>query len=215
MMPQVLIDLCKWLSEYAPQLSSRTRDGRINSAFNEDEIVDIINTRYTFPDGYVLNQSPIRDWFDIAIENTRTNEFYPINIKVTTTHTADNLNCKLGLYYALTGCLPDFKNEITWSPYIKKLHDHLDRKTDKDYYFLIVNKDRKTDIFCNSLKGINSLQRNGNNLPFQCKWEDNRRYQEKTHAESRDYILKVFGESIKMRAELYFIFKRYFENYVL
>lgn len=213
-MPQVLIDLSKWLSQYAPQLSNQTRDGRINSAFNEDEIINIISTKYSFPTGYVLRRAQIRDWFDMAIENRDTHEFYPINIKVTRTHSADNLNCKLGVYYALTGCMPDFGNEVQWAPYIQKLRENLDKNTSKDYYFLIVNKDRKSDIFCNSLKGISSLQPNGNNLPFQCKWDDNRTYRDCTHEVAKEKILKIFSESIKLRAEIYFIFKKYFPQYV-
>lgn len=113
MFPQTLETIKDFLQNENLLLSQTTRDGRVNSAFNEDEIVALI-------DNYFSIQRPkIRDWFDFAFEEQEI--FYPINIKVSTTTTADNLNCKLGIYYALTGKIPDFKNAISWETYLKKL----------------------------------------------------------------------------------------------
>lgn len=76
-------------------LSNRFSDGRINSSINEDEVIKILSKRF-----YIMVPKS-RAWYDFALETN--NNFYPVNIKITDTTHADNLNCKLGIYYALTG----------------------------------------------------------------------------------------------------------------
>ena len=149
-------------------LTRTTRDGRVNSTFNENEIVALIAQRFE------IQRSESRDWFDFAFEEQGI--FYPVNIKVSTTETTDNLNCKLGIYYALTGQLPDFPNTISWENYFCRLSNRI-VDNNCDYYFLIVNKDNTQDIFLSSLKSIRHLVPNGNNLPFQACWNDNREIQ--------------------------------------
>ncbi len=110
--------------------------------------------------------------------------------------------------------MPDFPNEINWLKYFESLKDNLSAKTTKDYYFLVINKNETQDVIVNSLKGLGDLQANGNNLPFQCRWDDNREFIKRTHNEALEKILNKFGESIKLRAEIYFNFKRIFPEYV-
>ena len=204
--PQKLIDIKDLLIREELLLSTPLNDGRINSSVNESEILKVITTKFD------INEPNSREWFDFSFEEKEV--FYPVNIKVTTTLTPDNLNCKLGIYYCLTGLLPDFSNGINWLSYFEKLHNNLGKHKNKDYYFLIVNKDNPKDIFVNSLKHIPQLQANGNNLPFQCRWNDNREAKKRTFDESKQFILSKFGESIKLRAEIYFNFKKYFQEYV-
>lgn len=204
--PKKLVDISDFLINEELSLSSPLNDGRINSSVNESEILKAITKEFN------INEPNSREWFDFSFEDG--GEIYPVNIKVTTTTTADNLNCKLGIYYCLTGLLPDFSNGINWLSYFNKLHDNLGKYENKDYYFLIVNKNDPKDIFINSLKHIPQLQANGNNLPFQCHWNDNRQVKNRTFDESKQFILSKFGESIKLRAEIYFNFKKYFQEYV-
>lgn len=128
--------------------------------------------------------------------------------------TADNLNCKLGIYYALTGCLPDFSNTIDWKHYFEFLNHNLGKLKTRDYLFLVVNKTNPLDIIINSLKYIGKLQPNGNNLPFQCKWSENKNPEYKTFEACKNYILSTFGQSIKLRADIYFSFQKLFKEYV-
>lgn len=171
-----------------------------------DELLKVIKKRFEV----IIPRS--RVWFDFAIENNQI--FYPVNIKITDTTHADNLNCKLGIYYALTGLLPDFQNEIKWLSYFEKLKENFGKFKNKDYCFLIFNKQDNNNIFVNSLKGIKILQPNGNNLPFQCKWEYNKLFYKRSFNKSSEFILSTFGTSIKLRAEIYFNFKKYFPEYV-
>jgi len=213
--PKVLTDICEFLSSNQElTLSNATQDGRINSALNENEILNFIESRYNFNDGYSLKRPNAREWYDLVIENEDTKEFYPINIKVTDTTHADNLNCKLGIYYALTGIKPSFGNEISWLPYFQNLSKNFAHQEDKDYFFLIVNKRNSSDIFCATLKGLNTLTPNGNNLPFQCRWDKNRKVLNRNFADAAKMILGTLGESIKLRSDIYFNFKKYFPQYV-
>ena len=206
MIPKTITDISKYLSKQGFSLSKQFDDGRINASINEAEILNVIKRKFD------IEIPRSRAWYDFAI-NTKK-EFYPVNIKTTDTTHADNLNCKLGIYYALTGLLPDFPNEINWLNYFEKLKENIETNENKDYYFLVINKTENTDIFVNSLKGLQTLQPNGNNLPFQCKWDINRDFTKRTFNEAKEFILNVFGQSIKLRAEIYFNFKKYFPEYV-
>lgn len=201
MLPKTLLDIVKFLQDYSLNLSKNSRDGRINSAFNEDEIVNILENNF------LINRPKMRDWIDFSFESKGV--FYPVNIKVSTMKTADNLNCKLGIYYALTGNIPTFNNGIAWDNYFKMLSDNL-KENNADYYFLIINKNNPKDIFANSLKGLEVLVPNGNNLPFQAKWDNNRTFTPKSFELAKNFLLNAFEESLKLRADAYFSFKKYF-----
>lgn len=203
--PKLLNDIVQFLKDNQLKLSQSSRDGRINSAFNEDEIFNLIEKHFD------INRPSMRDWVDFSFKEN--DNFIPVNIKVSTTKTADNLNCKLGIYYALTGKIPTFNNGIPWEQYFKNLSNDL-RENNQDYYFLIINKDAVNDTFVTSLKGLCKIVPNGNNLPFQAKWDDNREIQSRTFAEARNFILHHFKESLKLRAEAYLYFEKYFKNYV-
>jgi len=204
--PPILTDICDYLIKLNVKLSKQFADGRINASMNEAELLKEIKEQFG------IQEPRSRAWFDFSIENE--SGFFPVNIKITDTTHADNLNCKLGIYYALTGLLPHFPNETRWLTYFEHLKENLGKEKNKDYYFLIFNKQNPTDIFVNSLKGLQDLQPNGNNLPFQCKWDNNRKYQNRSFNKAAEFILSTFGHSIKLRSEIYFNFKKYFPEYV-
>ncbi|WRD90296.1 restriction endonuclease [Helicobacter pylori] len=200
MIPTQLNEIAKFLKTNPYNLSQPLQDGRLNPSVNEEEI---LNTIKHFP----IQLPKAREWWDFSFEENDI--FYPVNLKTTTTKTADNLNCKLGIYYALCGLLPTFNNEIAWEKYFQKLHKDLGKNTDRDYYFLIINKNDPKDIFINSLKGIQTLQ--PNNLPFQCKWDNNREIIQRDFDGSKNSILSALAESVKLRA--YLAFKEFFGGF--
>ncbi|PUD24140.1 restriction endonuclease, partial [Helicobacter pylori] len=67
------------------------------------------------------------------------------------------------------------------------------------------------DVFINSLKGIQTLQ--PNNLPFQCKWDNNREIVQRDFDGSKNFILSALAESVKLRVYLAFkeVFGEFFE----
>jgi hypothetical protein len=186
-------------------MTSDFEDGRINSIKNEDEVLQIIEKKFE------IIKPRARDWYDFAIEKDQ--EFYPINIKITNTTGNDNLNSKLGLYYVLTGKLPNFKNELGWELFFKELAENIEENS-KDYYFLVINKDNPQDIFVNSLKQLSQLVANGNNLPFQCHWNRNRVPVLRKYSESRLFLLGRFYKSLELRVNAYIVFEKNLGKYV-
>ncbi|PDW62074.1 restriction endonuclease [Helicobacter pylori] len=202
MIPTQLNEIAEFLRTNPYNLSQPLQDGRLNSSINEEEI---LNTIKHFP----IQLPKAREWWDFSFEENDI--FYPVNIKTTTTKTADNLNGKLGIYYALCGLVPELNNEIAWEKYFQKLHKDLGKNTNRDYYFLIINKNDPKDIFINSLKGIQTLQ--PNNLPFQCKWDNNREIVQRSFIESKNFILSALAESVKLRSNIYLTFKEFFGEF--
>ncbi|MGL2836761.1 restriction endonuclease [Helicobacter pylori] len=202
MIPTQLNEIAEFLKTNPYNLSQPLQDGRLNSSVNEEEILNTIKD-------YPIQLPRAREWWDFSFEENDI--FYPVNIKTTTTKTADNLNGKLGIYYALCGLLPEFNNEIAWEKYFQKLHKDLGTNTNRDYYFLIINKNDPKDVFINSLKGIQTLQ--PNNLPFQCKWDNNREIVQRSFIESKNFILSALAKSVTLRANIYLAFKEVFGEF--
>ncbi|GAA7652228.1 restriction endonuclease [Helicobacter pylori] len=195
MVPTQLNEIAEFLKTNPYNLSQPLQDGQLNPSVNEEEILN------TIKDYFPIQLPRAREWWDFSFEENKI--FYPVNIKTTTTKTADNLNGKLGIYYALCGLVPEFNNKIAWEKYFHKLHKDLGTNTNRDYYFLIINKNDPKDVFINSLKGIQTLQPNGNNLPLQCKWDNNREIVQRSFIESKNFILSALAESVKLRSNIY------------
>ncbi|GAA8426525.1 hypothetical protein Hpkin79_02530 [Helicobacter pylori] len=203
MIPTQLNEIAEFLKTNPYHLSQPLQDGQLNPSVNEEEILNTI--KGNFP----IQLPKAREWWDFSFEENKI--FYPVNIKTTTTKTADNLNGKLGIYYALCGLVPEFNNEIAWEKYFHKLHKDLGTNTNRDYYFLIINKNDPKDVFINSLKGIQTLQ--PNNLPFQCKWDNNREIVQRSFMESKNFILSALAKSVTLRANIYLAFKEVFGEF--
>ena len=126
------------------------------------------------------------------------------------TNAADNLNCKMGVFYAVAGIRPStvtekeeipFGNGTDWSKFSKMLRKYMATNKNKDYYFLVVNKSDTSDVFWNSLRQLDCLVPNGNNPPFQCVWSKNRNRVERTYIQSRKFILSTLQETMTKRAQ--------------
>lgn len=181
--PNLLVQIVEFLKQSPIALSKQSRDGRINSAFNEDEIFKRLRLNFA------INRPNMRDWVDFSFEENSI--FYPVNIKVSTTKTTDNLNCKLRIYYALTGKIPPFGNGVSWDCYFTNLKENIQENTN-DYYFLVINKNNSNDVFSTSLKSLESILPNGNNLPFQAKWDNNRSVVERDFESAKTFLLESF-----------------------
>lgn len=226
-----IVEYCKLQSI---ELSKSSVDGRINSSLNEQEVIFIIkdyveNSEWMKENNLTIGVPNIdnnRCWYDFSIESLDTlenNMFMPINIKITKIDgAADNLNCKLGIFWALTGCLPSsvivdnfhLSNGISWEHFFKFLDNKMAVNKDKDYYFLVINKDDTKDIFWSSLKSLKTISPNGNNLPFQCKWKENRERVIRNFIDARDFILTCFKISIEKRETIGVSFRKYIEKYI-
>ncbi len=203
MIPERLVELSKYANTQKFEITERHKDGRQNSAEDEEKLTELLAKKYP------IDVPEARAWYDFAI--TDDGIFYPVNIKSTTGKGNDNLSCKLGIYYALTGKNPTGQRLSGWRAYFDKLNADLS-ENDADYYFLVLNKGTgKT--FMAALKGLQSLVPNGNNLPFQCNWTENTQYKSRTFEEAKDFLLSNFAKSIRGRTAIGDDFKDNFPSY--
>lgn len=167
-------------------------DGRIDSALFEKAIIQEIeklsaihNFRYSIP--------AKRHWYDIKI--VKGNEIFYINIKVTQGNNADNISSKLGFLYAVTGCdIDNHKSLSKWAPFNDFLVENVDYSCNADYYFLVYYKETEKILFT-SLKQIETLIPNGNNLPFQTVWNKAVVPTNRSNEEQTIYLIRVFQQS--------------------
>ena len=183
-LPLIMYKIKKYLKLQAFEFSTQNEDGRINSCIDEDEVIKLLIEKF----GEKIKKPKIRMWYDIL-----ANDYYygwiPINIKSTTTKTCDNTgNFAMCVHTYTDKEIIDVKNlkpcrngEMS-KILVKKIAEktrknrEYNKRPKKDYYFLVANKNDPKDIIINSLKGLEILQPNINNLPFQVCWDKNRNF---------------------------------------
>ena len=152
--------------------------------------------------GLKIVEPQTQQWFDLSIESE--NEFYPVSLHPTILRWKenDNLNCKWGIYYALTGEKPNFADEeISWNKFLDLLKNDA-KENDQDYYFLVINRENSSEVFWNSLKQISLLVTNGQILPFKCCWNKNKSRVTRNFEDAKKFLMKNLRKSIKIRNEI-------------
>ena len=186
MFPRELVEAVEYLNTLTITVSENHEDGRVNSIDDEDTIIDLLIEKY----GDNVEKPPARCWWDLKLFG------YPINIKSSKFGSAaDNFSSKAAILYALTN-LPE--SEVTcssWKQFQKKLQNNSSQLTPRDYYIIVLNKVTK-QVHLTSLKSLNKLTSNGNNLPFQIKWRDNVSPIERTYLQSYDFLVESYKESV-------------------
>ncbi len=202
-MTQYLENIVDFLKNHPLVLSNENDDGRLNSATNEEMILKKLFEKFK-----EIKIPSIREWYDFRIYDKE--EIF-VNIKISDLNngSADNCSSKLGMGYALSGV----KNmPLTWDKFHSMLVDEL--KIGHDYYFLVINKNNTQDCFYTSLKRIQTLVPNGNNLPFQCDWSKNREFSNRTEIEAMRYILDIYIKSWDKKVKGYpFMLKEMLVNH--
>jgi hypothetical protein len=201
--PKILTDMAAFIAQADLVMETRSADGRVNSALSEKLVIKKLKEK--FP----TVEEPMRErhWWDFCVTD-ESGAWFPVNVKITETITADNLSSKEGLFYALTGIDPVVSRISinSWGSFFKNLKKSLIEDATKDYYFLVVDKRpdslEKPLSWIASLKTLNTLTPNGNNLPFQCRWADNKIPHERSESESRFFLLSHLSKSIKLRANI-------------
>ena len=168
-------------------------DGRVNSNFDEDEIINILINKF----GNRIKRPSIRNWFDVGIYDNYYG-WLPVNIKSTKTTTSDNVGNLALCVYSYTNQNLDLNNtydngQMATILFEKLKNKQYNYKHKKDYYFLVLNKNNNNDIIINSVKGLSNLTSNINNLPFQVRWDKNKTF----HYKFISYCVNDFLESIK------------------
>lgn len=178
---------------YSDMNFSTTGDGRLDSAESEETVIKHLQSLFEGTDIKVFIPPAKRWWYDILIEYN--GKKYPINIKITTGNSSDNISSKLGMFYTLTGRWPENEKGLTkWESYNTSLVKYFNPSTEADYYFIVYFKKEEIFLFT-SLKRLNTLVANGNNLPFQCKWSNNLENTTRSENEQCHYLMNVYFNS--------------------
>lgn len=186
-------------------LARSARDGRVDSQENERQVSQALeyfalSSEWFAEQSLRLEISPSRHWYDFAVTGP-DGLFLPVNVKVSALRTADNISSKEGVFYALTGVLPNAVSIKNWESFCRQLSHRLGMNPDADYYFMVVSKQLPAEVFWTSLKHITELVPNGNNPPFQCNWAKNRERVARSADDAQKYILGVLRETFRLRAE--------------
>lgn len=191
-----LTDVCDFLKTKNFCLSSTSDDGRINSSLDEDIVLDLIVAHY----GNLVQKMPPRSWCDF--KHVPTNE--PINFKSTSMKSSDNACNYLALIYALTDLsfederkphsTNDKKQFLTW---VRDTDIDSGYNNNRDYWFLIVNKNDPSTVFYNSIKQLNDITSNPSNPPFQVNWSKNKKRIARSFENSIGFINETVFKTIK------------------
>ena len=192
-LPIFLYIIQNYLSKANYNFINVNKDGRVNSNFDEDEIIDILIYKF----GNKIKRPSIRNWFDVGIYDNYYG-WLPVNIKSTTTKTSDNVGNLALCVYSYTNQYLDLDSTYENGPMASILFDKLKNKEynykhKKDYYFIVLNKNNNSEIIVNSVKGLTVLTPNLNNLPFQVKWNKNKYFSYK----NINYNIQQFLDVVK------------------
>ena len=170
-LPIILYIIKKYLENQIIKLSNINEDGRLNSYINENQIIELLQTKF--------KKAKIRMWYDILIYDY-IYKWIPLNIKITTTITNDNTSNLTLCVHSYTNEILDFtqsyNNGIMSIILFNKLKKkEYNRNYKKDYYFIVLNK-KSNNVIINSIKGLSTLTSNINNLPFQICWNKNKNF---------------------------------------
>ena len=209
-LPLIMYKMQKYLKSQKIQFSNDNADGRINSCFDEDEVIRLLIERF---DKRIIKpekdnkktkktcekEDKPRMWYDMLAFDYMYG-WIPINVKSTTTKTSDNIGNLSTCVYSYTDEQLDIHRKNTYENgkmsdiLFKKLKDKkYNTNPKKDYYFLVLNKTDASDIIVNSIKGLTILTPNINNLPFQVCWDKNRSFK----YEKINRKIKMFIECLR------------------
>ena len=186
MFPTELQTAVDYLNTLSIHVSESHEDGRVNSIDDEDTIIDLLTEKF----GDNIECPPPRCWWDVKVFG------HPLNIKSSKFGSAaDNFSSKAAILYALTD-LPESEVTCTsWKNFQNKLKMNSSQREQRDYYIIVLDKTTKR-VHLQSLKSLQKLTSNGNNLPFQIKWKDNTEPVERTYLESYDFLINTYKESV-------------------
>lgn len=191
------------------------QEGRAVSIENEHEIREAL-LQYFEDEGGQVDKFTItkpagnRFWYDFALVG-EDGGLVPVNIKSTTSRSADNCGSKEGVYYSLTGLIPSQATCKDYDTYFEALREgissatHCQERQQRDYFFLVCLKGRASlpQFFVQTLRSIQTFTPNGNNPPFQCSWARNQVRVPRTFEEGALHVLSAYRTSMGQRASQY------------
>lgn len=192
MIPDTLLKVAEYLKSTNVPLVKTGSDGRTDSSMSEQSVIQVLQNanqwRVHSPN---LGSTHNRAWYDVQI-----GEYY-CDIKISTCSTNDNTNAKKAIYYLLTGDEDVNKVPNENAEFFKQMRDNESPDKNRDFYYLVVSKEKPDDVFFVSLKGMAQCAPNASNQPFQANWSRNREPVKRTWQEAKQHLLGAWAESIR------------------
>tara|TARA_Y100000389_G_scaffold204506_1_gene257491 strand:- start:3669 stop:4370 length:702 start_codon:yes stop_codon:yes gene_type:complete len=112
---------------------------------------------------YIID-TKARKFGDMIVKDYNNTDFHVVNIKTSKMSSSDNCFSKAGVVYALTD-LP-YNSNYLGPMNLKQMVDRINTfkadKKHKDYYFLCIDKNNNSNVFCRGSKTINNWKVNIN-----------------------------------------------------
>ncbi len=198
MTPDILEEIVAYLKKYNLNLV-QGNDARINSAASEQVVISALqNASHNKWKVITPNVTNNRAWYDFICKDNKTQQKYYCDIKISNCESNDNMNAKKAIYWLLTGDKNTEEVPNQNNKFFEKMKKN-ENLTDRDFYYLVINKKELNDIFIVSLKNINSAGIIGsvNNPPFQANWSKCKIPENKTMVAAKDFFLKEWAGVIK------------------
>ena len=189
MFPTELVEAVEYLNTQSIVVSENHEDGRVNSIDDEDTIIDLLVEKF----GDNIETPPPRCWWDVKVFG------YPLNIKSSKFgNAADNFSSKAAILYALTDLPEEEVTCTSWKSFQNKLQMNSSQEKPRDYYIIVLDK-TTNKVYLQSLKSLQKLTSNGNNLPFQIKWKDNTHPIERNYLQAYNFLIECYKQSVRKK----------------
>lgn len=191
--PTYLTEAVEYLSGLVT-ISENHEDGRVNSIDDEETVIQLLEEKY----GDAVERPKARDWFDVRLFG------HPIQIKSSSYSkgASDNFSSKAAILYALTDLDEDSIKVRGWEQFETALLKNSGEENNRDYYIISVNKD-DSQVHLTSLKSLQKLTPNGNNLPFQIQWKNNITPVDRSYDEAYKFIVSCYTKSVEKKLSVH------------
>ena len=189
-LPQQLVEAVEYLSGIVT-ISENHEDGRVNSITDEDTVIDLLIAKYGEEN---VKKPAARCWWDVKLFG------HFLNIKSSDFNkgASDNFSSKAAILYALTNLSEEKVNTTSWKKFQDALKNHSGKENNRDYYIIVVDKSTRK-VYLQSVKSLQKLTPNGNNLPFQIKWADNTQPVQRDYGQAYEFLVGCYKESVKRK----------------
>jgi hypothetical protein len=170
-------------------------DGRVNSITDEATVIQLLKDKF----GAAVEEPKAREWWDVKLWR------HPVNIKSSSYSkgAADNFSSKAAVLWALTTLTEKQVAKVrTWKAFQTALFTSANGENNRDYYIITVNKDNST-VHLTSLRSLQKLTPNGNNLPFQIQWKNNTQPVQRTYQEAYNFVIGAYKQSVQKKVSVH------------
>ena len=194
LIPSALKAAAEYLEQQKMTLPSGGGNSRVDSSAGESTVIQVLqNAQQWNIVGRNVGTNTNRAPHDMEFEGML------VDVKINSLTGHYDTIAKSTIFYLLTG-------ETDHPTHTKRFWETLrDRETpdeQRDFYYLIVNKNDTSDVFAVSLRHIAEVIPNPSNQPFQANWDNCRHPTERTWQEAKQHLLGIWAKSIQRRAEL-------------